>query len=90
MSAIDLGSLGSTVVVEVTSSPVTFENEAGRSSYLLYATVNCHAAVDAAANTEGAFIAEATYFRITLTRGQVLSLIVADGETDGNVYVMGV
>lgn len=84
---LNLGSLGETYNLDISTSDAEWENTTKRTRFVVRADVNCHLRIGHAATTDKFKLVENEPAEILITPGAVLHAIVADGETDGVLQI---
>lgn len=88
---ISLGNFGATAKLAVTSTASSYEGVRPWPAYAIHSDRAVHlkrAAIDTDDATEGDFHLVADgYVRVEITPGEFLSFVLADGESDGSIYI---
>lgn len=84
---LNLGSLGETHNLDISSSSASWENTSKKTRFVVRADVICHLHLDAAATTDHCKLLADEPAEIWITPGAALHAIVGDGETDGVLQI---
>ncbi len=84
---VELGSFGKTTKVDTTSSDAVFTNTSARTRFIVRASVNTHIRLNGVATVDDFLLLEETYAVVLIAPNATLHAIVANGETDGDLFI---